>query len=141
PEFDGLVEAGGGDRAAIGAEGHVIEQRLDTRDQAGCAQGPDLAPGGDVPEFDGIVAGGGESAAVRAVDHTSDKQRVLRMSAEGANLPARGRFPYLHDIVTDGGECAAIRAVRHGEDRFLVSAQSAQVELSQAIEIVPLEAS
>src|SRR5262245_1870440 len=90
PDLDRLVEAGGGDAAAIGAVRH-------TSDETGvAAEGEELLAARRVPHPHRLVlAGGGDAAAIGAVCHACDKVRV---TAEGEELLPACRVPHLDDL-------------------------------------------
>src|SRR5262249_15613644 len=84
--LDRLVEAGGGERAAVGAEGDAVDRRRVAGEGAG------LLAGGEVPELDAVVeAAGGEELAVGTEGDTVDEGRVpLQFARRLGGQPAGG---------------------------------------------------
>src|SRR5205823_4112035 len=87
PDPDRLVQAGGGEPVAVGAEGHA-ENVVDV-----AAQREDFLPGRCVPEFDRLIqARGRKQEAVGAELYASDGPG----KTQHERLLTRGHVPDLH---------------------------------------------
>src|SRR5262249_5156818 len=100
-------------------------------------EGAEHAPGGGVPELDGVVGtGGGEGAAIGTIRHAHDGSLV---PAQGAEFTVGDGVPDLdRTVMTGRGEDAAVGAEGHAPNNPVVPAQGAAPP-ALTLEIVPLE--